>query len=214
MFQSTPFQSTLNALATMSLNRCFTPLEGTKGVSEEPLVEDEPPPPLENQWKTCTADYETPCSLEQGLVCWFCTLPLVGKPWGLPLKKRQVVEYRTFFTEEQKVQIFRTNQADKEGYVLEGYFCSPSCIVSFVHRESDQVRYRETIPLLLCMSGLHSIEPAPPIFLLQKFGGPLTEDKYRQLKPPTPLSCHSHFDIPLSVVFCAATLPTTTTTVV
>lgn len=161
-------------------------------------------------------DYNRVYFKEEGFSCWYCTLALEGRIYALPLKKRGKLVYRTFMTEEKNVQIYRTHQSSHEGYLIEGAFCCPSCVYSYIVECSAEnvVRYRESRALLLESLGMERIEPSPDKRLLFHFFGPLSPREYRAMSPLKEVggfsstvstrveSHHSSMNIPLTMVFC------------
>lgn len=141
----------------------------------------------------------------QGKSCWYCTLNVGEHPIGLPVKQRKAVSYKRFFTEEKKVEIFRMEETAMDGFMLEGSFCSPSCVLAYIINANaeDVIRFKDARSNLYVLTNLADIVPSPDFKLLEKFGGPLSEEAYRELKGKNKvLIRYSEYDSPMSVVYC------------
>ena len=95
-------------------------------------------------------------------VCWWCTYPFDSVPICVPFKY-----------EEKKSKFY-----------LEGYFCSWQCGKAYVLDKNSADKFNQCTLITLLhkrMSGkISSIKAAPSRFNLQKFGGNLTIEQFRQ----------------------------------
>ena len=97
------------------------------------------------------------------LLCWNCAHPFEGPPLGLPKSYDE-----------------RTEQ-----FVVTGIFCGPGCVVRYAREHSPE----QLVPRRLGWFGLflrkafgreYDFYPAaPPRYMLQAFGGPLTIEQFR-----------------------------------
>jgi hypothetical protein len=93
--------------------------------------------------------------------CWWCTYDFENCPFFIP------------------------DKIDKEVFYVFGNFCSPSCAASYNENMSDyRTQDRHTMIKMLACKILnidnYDIKYAPPKEILEKYGGPMTIDTFRE----------------------------------
>ncbi len=134
---------------------------------------------------------------KKDLCCWWCKSQFDGPAWACPIDiKPLLVEKRyTSAISKSPYSIFEkttgiNDTGKKISFITEGIFCSINCCVAWVNENSprDPV-YRHSSVLLTQMYNfvLNTQEdfrqlppPAPQWKMLDKFGGNLTLDEFRQ----------------------------------
>lgn len=91
------------------------------------------------------------------LQCWHCTLSFPGNPFFLPLRSLHPTR-------------FKPGRLDTMGC-----FCSVSCSLAYA---KERHLHKQT-SLLQQLYPLDKLHPSPPKEVLQRYGGPLSDDEYR-----------------------------------
>jgi hypothetical protein len=66
-------------------------------------------------------------------------------------------------------------------YEMDGSFCSSSCCLAYIQDKQDDIRYADSQMLLYQMTGLKTITPSPSWRLLSNYGGPYSEQQFKNL---------------------------------
>lgn len=105
------------------------------------------------------ASTHAPWPTTTDIACWHCTEPFTTQPIGIPV------------------------ECGEQEILCDGNFCSYSCALAYIfHSRASHREYNAK--QLLCqvareVHGIANVRPAPPMLLLDKFGGPLTIDEFR-----------------------------------
>jgi len=107
-----------------------------------------------------TLNNHTKYPIKTDISCFWCCHNFDNIPWGMPMKY-----------EDEKFHLF-------------GIFCSPNCVASYIFNnyKSDFWEYYSLLNLLYfkIFGKIETILPAPDKICLDKFGGELSIEKYRQ----------------------------------
>lgn len=104
---------------------------------------------------TCKATPET--------YCMFCTLAITETPYPCPVSYRRALDV----------------------FEVEGQFCSLNCVCAYVENKHFERKplFRHMCKQLYGIAYREQIFPTPDPYLMQKFGGALTELQFRNLVP-------------------------------